>query len=1162
MIDPLRHNKEHFPTYEIERPSFCVNCLSMRHSKNNPNIAVVFCHECPCLLSGTKEYGALLCRSCEEDKHRLVSASKHERQLLVVGPGVRKKVLVRGDGVNFPHPLDNVVLKVKARVYNNGQRVHKTPWQTVHCHTGLSGKSLHIQVLGARGLRGRDVTGSSDPFVVYSYCGKPLGSTRVRPRSKNPRWNSETFIVPLDEPLQPPRNLIPSQKDLVKLELMDYDWITQSDLLGHVEMTRSKLMKLAVVAQEQAIRIPLSFREHHGIIHIQIGMTATDFYVRIVCAEDLDKKDFNFFNNVYVKVYLGEKMLLGSTPIVENSINPVWENGNEFRVPMKKFLSAEQYLDAQIRFYKASVGLASGTGSRPTSAPTNRVDPTANNTTLNSQPQGRGHGYGHAHDPHGHSIPVPSESNPDNVNALITGGESGPPSPDQQPVRPTSGGRRRVVIAGPSGLDALQQEFMQLPDFLALIRAEVYDRRSITSDSHIGNAVLPLDQLRKILPNLPSSTEFEMSTKDVSFAQEFIYDQSCFEDPIGYMFRLGARLARTLSRRPGTPTSAGRSRAQSDDEYYQGTNHNRGVPGNKRLQLMAEGEQVIHRGDSDSDASSEDDIEAQVLRRNPEEPAEEDESETSEGEKGKEKENEKESKGLTGKKSSFLGGFFSSKATKGITSVTATKNKGDRDEEEGGDSDEEEEEEDEEEEGDEEEGDEEQGKKKKDDKKADKGKVVVLDSKAKPLSEKDKEKQNKMQLAINTNLNAMSSTQSAAMTPTHKGNASGEQSSRAGSAQISRTPSTRFQGIAPPEGPPPDELPDYSSSSAPLSSYTASANASRLHTRTNSMRRRPGALSRANSGSTSVSSKVKSLVLGKTEAPPPVHWSDVYRLPITRQAKGGRKLAGVNEEVLETQEAYGSLVVRLIISNRGELTTGLDSAVQRMTIGESSVVKCRFDHAYGSYGLSSRIPPRSNIVYHVRLLEINGYGRFQLPIRVMRRVYRVIKAFLIGIWFGLLVMLKLKEPPVLSEKEKKRRLRASYWNKLLVAIKLRDPIPADSDSDSDHDSLDEEEEREGNFDELNDIQKNYEDDQDSQLHEKAEKFRLGKVSKQMKKHFNPSVQEGAKLLWGMEFKKAPERRRPRSTPPSMGKLDDDEDILPDFEPDGDNDGDGEDDDDE
>jgi hypothetical protein len=348
MIEPLQYNKEYHPTYEIARPVFCHACLCQKNSRMNPNIAIKFCSKCPSTLGADKDYGAFLCAACDDANHKPSAMKSHIRQIVVVGPGVRKKVAVRGDGHSFPLPLDKVTIKLSSRIYQNGRRVHRVPPKEVSFISGMSGRCLHVQVLGARNLMVGDAHGSSDPFIVYSFCGKPLGTTRVRPRSTNPRWDNETFIVPMDENLPAPRDMPQSQKDLVRLEVYDHDWVTNNEFLGHVEITRSKLMKIAAVSNQLPIRLPLTMKEYHGFVNLQFGYDENFLHVKVVRAENVNMVSATALSNPYVKVYLGNSCLVGTTTTLSSTINPHWYNGNVFKIKMLQFLFAERYALSQI----------------------------------------------------------------------------------------------------------------------------------------------------------------------------------------------------------------------------------------------------------------------------------------------------------------------------------------------------------------------------------------------------------------------------------------------------------------------------------------------------------------------------------------------------------------------------------------------------------------------------------------------------------------------------------------------------------------------------------------------------------------------------------------------------------------------------------------------
>ena len=125
--------------------------------------------------------------------------------MLVVGPGVKKKVVTRGDATSFPMPLDHVTIRLKSTIYNHGKIVHKEPSSYLTFQSGLSGECVHVQILECRGIPAADFGGTSDPYIVSFYNGRKLGITRVKPRTLYPRWNNETIVVPTDENLPPSR---------------------------------------------------------------------------------------------------------------------------------------------------------------------------------------------------------------------------------------------------------------------------------------------------------------------------------------------------------------------------------------------------------------------------------------------------------------------------------------------------------------------------------------------------------------------------------------------------------------------------------------------------------------------------------------------------------------------------------------------------------------------------------------------------------------------------------------------------------------------------------------------------------------------------------------------------------------------------------------------
>lgn len=138
MIEPLRFNEEHCPVYSMERPVFCEICRFSRAKKNNPNVADKFCPTCV-----QKQF---LCSECDHQAHRVGPLRLHMRRIIVLGHGVRKVTKVRGDGVNFPLPMDKVEVILVSKIYHDGKEINREPPRRYQFMTGLSGLTMHVQV--------------------------------------------------------------------------------------------------------------------------------------------------------------------------------------------------------------------------------------------------------------------------------------------------------------------------------------------------------------------------------------------------------------------------------------------------------------------------------------------------------------------------------------------------------------------------------------------------------------------------------------------------------------------------------------------------------------------------------------------------------------------------------------------------------------------------------------------------------------------------------------------------------------------------------------------------------------------------------------------------------------------------------------------------------
>ena len=339
MIEPLRFKNERAPVYIVLNPVNCLRCLSKSNNRgynNVPNLAVKYCSQCP-------QKHQFTCRECDTYLHSYSHTCAHVRRILVIGPGVRKRVVVRGDARSFPQPLDVVEINFRTKIYHNGQLLGSQSLTHLRFQTGLSGRTMHLQVLGCRGLPVADAHGSSDPFVNVSYSGVKLGSTRTRHRTLNPHWTNETFILPMEDSLPAIRGVPRAQRDVLKIEVYDYDYFNLKDFLGQVEITKARLLKLSQGYGEQPIRLNLTSREFHGMLGIRLAVKGSSVYVRIDKAEGLDKMDPQSLSSPFCRVYLGDKSA-GRTQVVNGTVNPAWTRSNTFRFSIIDVIERESYL--------------------------------------------------------------------------------------------------------------------------------------------------------------------------------------------------------------------------------------------------------------------------------------------------------------------------------------------------------------------------------------------------------------------------------------------------------------------------------------------------------------------------------------------------------------------------------------------------------------------------------------------------------------------------------------------------------------------------------------------------------------------------------------------------------------------------------------------------
>jgi hypothetical protein len=941
--------------------------------------------------------------------------------------------MVRGDGINFPMVLDKVEVSMKARIYHNGRRVHREKPREIPFVVGMSGKSIHVQILGARNLRCGDMNGTADPFVVYSFSGKPLHQTRVRHRTLNPRWNNETIVVPMDEHLPLPRDCTISQKDVFRLEVFDKDFLSNNEFLGQIAMHRSKLMKLAVVAQEQPIRIPLTSRDIGGLLHVQLAMTSQRVWVKVCAAEDLDKRDAARLNHAYVKVFLGDpaNTLLGMTPVIKNTINPIWNQHHIFSVPIEQFLAAEAYIAAQVRFYRSAHNLTS----------------TFAQTTSQS------------------GFPMPASSSEGNSSR--------------------AGRRANFMMQKPSVSDHALDEFNLLPDYLGIIRFEVHDQGSGfvslpllgRASELLGRTALQLDTVRKHLPQLPSSL-YQVAEDGSVISAESASVVHSHGGPPGITAMHENDLDALMKR-------SRRSRRFS-------ISHNPQVHALRRsvssLYAMFASTTSFRRPTQDTGVLREDEDDSyswqQSQRRVRLHEDRDDAGEEEEDQYGFEDDN---AYGDQENNADERTNILPNRSTMNQTGVLGDINIG-----------------------------------------------IDLEAAAAAATsthdQQQQQQQQEHQPEIDFGEEHDKSSNQSSSHHFQVQNSTAIDSSRAGS------PTRRFFSFS--------RAPSIPSSHPPtISDALSPARSLRF-----------------------LSSRALSLMRGTSGTPVPPHavvedplFGSLLRLQLLRPSRLSLDpTRSLDEQEEEEEEDLGYIVVRLLLASRGSVLQGLDLAVQRMTVGETAHVKCRFDLAYGSYCLSAHIPPRACVIFTVSLLSLNGKGR-DLSSRLNRvaiRLRRVLQWILAQSVGNLLLLMlaavtgvftqiyqsvcrseKAKEEAAVAARRKRHNRRRRRNRRRNGPTNENENSYGEDDDDEDDDSSDadslddsdayssdeEEDDNAHNFADnylsLNGQaehlqQGSYEDgdDENGEGPHKVERPRTIKPDRHMQKHLSSAVRVGGSLL--------------------------------------------------
>lgn len=1082
MIEPLRYNKEVHPAYEIARPVFCHACLCQKNSRLDPNIAVKYCSKCPTTLDEDKQYGAFLCKECDDKNHRTGPAQSHVRPLLVVGPGVRKKVVVRGDGVNFPLPLDHVTISVRSKVYQNGRRVHNIRRKEMSFVSGLSGRCLHVQMLGARNLLVGDAHGSSDPYVVYSFCGKPLGTTRVRPRSTNPRWDNETFIVPMDENLPPARDMPQSQKDLIRFEVYDHDWVSQSEFLGHVEITRSKLMKIAAISNQQPIRLPLTMKEYHGFVNLQFGFDEKHLFVKANRAENLNIMDARYLSNPYMRIYLGNSLLIGTTSTIRQTINPQWESGNVFKIKLLQLLFAERYALSQIDAYNETQkfnarGSTNNRGFRnetvaqamdefanlPTNLALFRIELYHENRFRQHHLLGKAYISVHKLRKMLPTLPAADIANLNGYTDFVRNTVRADQLSAKNNSTKAAGGTIWKGFGSKKGQNNNRLESPSNsrpaspgPGAPSGSPPSPYKRRGnlmgaapSTSNAPVPSAP-PAHTAAPAITTLPAQAAPQIpATTDLSGLQAAL-ESAMLAPPSSRSNRPqppplssnsnDSAAFPTRSQRapppslPGLPAdlSALSSRrrsplAISTDFGSLSTAAPAGLgSGSDRVETPVNLAGAAEVEDTKSDDADQDE----------QDPATDLESTA------------------VGRGATAIGTPLSADIMSGDIAVNQ----------------------------------------------------MLPSEKSKGAAYSYSQRSTRptpppMPMPTTTESHRSTSGFGEASDnedeDRNENNANDDQNeAHGGDTAGAEVPDTA----------------DLEEGGGPSAADSAN--------------RAPFLKSSVNSSSTLVSRKSKRSLFSSFRGLPETTWSESYPFPVMLDLTAHK---GVDTH--GTSVSQGFLVLRLIPATRGTVLLGLDEAVRQMTVGETAQVKCRYDYAYGSFSMGSSIPPRANVIFKVTLLEINGHGRWAVFYRMFIRFFRWFWRFLAAVQLYFKGEEEIKPTGKgKSAKSARQSMRASrklnasnsFSSKLMSMVGLSSrggTAGSDSESEDSEDELSEEEDDEllgGDVHEA--LEAAESDDGGSSVDSNIQAGSRPRVKPdpKMRKHLNQSVQSGAQIMWNFK----------------------------------------------
>ena len=276
---------------------------------------------------------------------------------------MKRSTDILGDGCTFPQTHDWVEIKYQCK-RDDGKLLDSTKMlgRTVRYQAGTGGPCCHVQVLGCDGLMAADLLGFSDPYIAVMWHDKLVGCTQIRMMTLNPRWDAETYVVPLNEEFvaallkHNKHGLTDEDANIpaLKLEVFDYDAFGGNDFLGQVALSPNQLLRrmvddwefseeMVARGESRAVR-QRDYHLHakHASGKIGIAMhTVThpdddrkSVFIRIVNARHLERADAFSLSDPYAKLFWNDKYV-GRTKHIDDTLDPEWEvKTSTFEIPL------------------------------------------------------------------------------------------------------------------------------------------------------------------------------------------------------------------------------------------------------------------------------------------------------------------------------------------------------------------------------------------------------------------------------------------------------------------------------------------------------------------------------------------------------------------------------------------------------------------------------------------------------------------------------------------------------------------------------------------------------------------------------------------------------------------------------------------------------------